>query len=199
MDRIILILWKPSSAAEPIGLLLQYQKNISIRSAKISKSSPFAYCIFFSMQTLTATVWAAQTTTKWLGALEAICGDGPRRHRRWCSIRYLWAHLSYPWVYLLSRPTTTLSLYTNCTYAFEDQHVTLEYCLSFLGGYWIHMGVLMGLGSWWDRRRPPSPLPYPTENRKLAIAFSLLEKRLLTEVIFKSWKTHINLVDDFLF
>ena len=109
------------------------------------------------MQTLTATVWAAQTTTKWLGALEAICGDGPRRHRRWCSIRYLWAHLSYPWVYLLSRPTTTLSLYTNCTYAFEDQHVTLEYCLSFLGGYWIHMGVLMGLGSWWDRRRPPSP------------------------------------------
>ena len=86
---------------------------VLIRSFKKQRQS-FCLLYFFSMQTLTATVWAAQTTTKWLGALEAICGDGPRRPRRLCSIRYLWAHLSYPWVYLLSRPTRTLSLYTNC-------------------------------------------------------------------------------------
>ena len=103
LDRVILILWKCNT------IWLEFWLGV----LKKQRQS-FCLLYFFSMQTLTATVWAAQTTTKWLGALEAICGDGPRRHRRWCSIRYLWAHLSYPWVYLLSRPTRTLSLYTNC-------------------------------------------------------------------------------------
>ena len=59
-------------------------------------------------------------------------------------------------------------------HAFEDQHLTLEYCLSFLGGYWIHMGGLNGslkVGEPGVGPTPPSPPQQKAESLRLHFCF----------------------------